>query len=318
MMEIREEAGFGRIRLARPEALNALTLEMVQSALEAVRRWEALPSIHALWIESNDKKAFCAGGDVRTLIENPALAENFFRTEYALDQALHRYPKPVVVLGQGLVLGGGFGLFAAATHRIVTETTQAAMPEVRIGFFPDVGASWFLGRLPKPIGLFFALTGSRLDACSLMDLGLATHFLGEAEAAKIRGNPPSIPWLEGASGNPPPSPEWTSRRKWIETVFLAAGATVPELFRFFQAHATHPDPWIARAMKEGQDASPHSLDLILRLFKESEGKELEECFAIEENFARLAVSHPDFQEGVRTRLIEKAQHRPRWKSEPAT
>jgi enoyl-CoA hydratase/carnithine racemase len=176
---------FGIVTLQAPAALNALSLPMVDILQAQLTRWAADPTVVAVVLAGEGDKAFCAGGDLRELYQsvrdcgggpNP-YAQQFFSREYRLDYLIHTYPKPLLCWGAGIVMGGGMGLMAGASHRVVTENTRMAMPEIGIGLFPDVGGSWFLNRLPPRTGLFLALTGAPLNAADALFAGLADFFL---------------------------------------------------------------------------------------------------------------------------------------------
>ena len=175
-VRLEERAAKGGMRVAvatldAPKSLHALTLDMVRLLDGALQRWAFDPSIACVVLQSSTDKAFCAGGDVRSLraavLAEPqampnAVAQAFFSEEYRLDHRIHTYSKPLLVWGGGIVMGGGLGLMAGASHRVVTETTRIAMPEISIGLFPDVGGSWLLPRMPGRSGLFLGLTGARV------------------------------------------------------------------------------------------------------------------------------------------------------------
>ncbi|MAD21828.1 MAG: enoyl-CoA hydratase, partial [Halomonas sp.] len=169
----------GEITLNAERSLNALTLEMIEEILPRLNQWQSDERVVAVLLDSAGEKAFCAGGDVVNLykaIQGEGAAdfpERFFENEYRLDYQLHTFPKPVICWGNGIVMGGGMGLLSGSSHRIVTETSRLAMPEVTIGLYPDVGASWFLNRLPGGAGRFLAMTGGQINAPDAVHLGLA-------------------------------------------------------------------------------------------------------------------------------------------------
>lgn len=190
------------IRLNAPRALNALSLEMIERIEAQLDAWELDSSIAMLWLEGAGERALCAGGDIVALYQAMTTApagegsdaealEDFFATryftaEYRLDHRLHTFPKPLLVWGGGIVMGGGMGLFTGGSERVVTETSRLAMPEVSIGLYPDVGASWLLNRLPRGLGEYLGVTGAQLNARDALDLGIATRLIpdGEREALK--------------------------------------------------------------------------------------------------------------------------------------
>jgi enoyl-CoA hydratase len=179
------EQRVGRIRLNRPAVLNALDLNMVRLIRAALDDFRADPAIHAVMIDAAGERAFCAGGDIRAIRAHgmageTAETQEFFTAEYALNQAIADYPKPYVALIDGTCLGGGIGVSVHGSHRIATENAMFAMPETGIGLFPDIGASFFLPRLPGKLGLYLGLTGTRMKGADAVHAGLATHFCPRA------------------------------------------------------------------------------------------------------------------------------------------
>src|SRR5271154_6456584 len=160
---VREHRALRRITLNRPKALNALTLDMAVAMTRLLRSWAADPAVGAVLLDGAGERGLCAGGDIRALYDaaksGDTLPEKFWATEYHLDVLIARYPKPFIAVMDGMVMGGGVGLSTPAAHRIVTERSAVAMPEVGIGFFPDVGASYLLARAPGCAGPYMALTG---------------------------------------------------------------------------------------------------------------------------------------------------------------
>ena len=193
--------------LDAPKSLHALTLDMIRLLDDALKRWAQDPQIACVVLQSSTDKAFCAGGDVRALrqavlndphtVPNPA-ALTFFSEEYRLDHLVHTYAKPLLVWGGGIVMGGGVGLMAGASHRVVTETTRIAMPEISIGLFPDVGGSWFLSRMPGRVGLFVGLTGAALNARDALFTGLADYVLPQQQRAAVLDALCTLDWNNAA------------------------------------------------------------------------------------------------------------------------
>src|SRR5690606_38353217 len=175
----------GVVTLNVPKTLNSLTAEMVDLLLPQLRAWQTDPKIACVLLRGSGDRALCAGGDVVELrnssLARDGKAEAFFEREYRLDYLIHTYRKPILVWGHGVVMGGGLGLLAGASHRVVTAQTRLAMPEVTIGLFPDVGGSWFLPHVPGRTGLFLALTGASINASDTLFLGLADRFLDHAQ-----------------------------------------------------------------------------------------------------------------------------------------
>ena len=169
------------------KSLNALSLDMVKSLLPQLLAWQEDPSIAVVVLEGKGEKAFCAGGDIRDLydamVKNPGkqapYVEEFFTHEYQLDYLIHTYEKPILLWGQGIVMGGGLGMMAGASHRVVTETSRIAMPEITIGLYPDVGGTYFLNQMPKGCGLFLGLTGASINAADAKFINLADYFVSQ-------------------------------------------------------------------------------------------------------------------------------------------
>ena len=183
LVERRGRAGV--IVLNRPQALNALTLTMVRLIAAALDEWEGDRAVDRIVFLGAGERAFCAGGDIRRLYELGRAGDHdaqltFWREEYQLDRRINAYPKPIVALVDGIVMGGGVGLAMHAAHTVASERFVFAMPEVGIGFFPDVGAAWLLPRLPSRAGVYFALTGLRADAGDAVAFGLAQTFVPSA------------------------------------------------------------------------------------------------------------------------------------------
>src|SRR6516225_2939990 len=181
----RRDGRVGRIVLNRPQALNALDLPMIRACTRALEAWRDDPHVHAVVIEGAGDRAFCAGGDIRALRQYELdgehdRAEAFFHEEYELNLAIATYPKPYIALIDGICMGGGIGVSVHAPYRVATEHAAFAMPETAIGFFPDIGATFFLPRLPGEIGTYLGLTGARAQGADAVHAGLATHFTPRA------------------------------------------------------------------------------------------------------------------------------------------
>ncbi|MGH7041122.1 MAG: enoyl-CoA hydratase/isomerase family protein, partial [Acetobacteraceae bacterium] len=177
----RRDGRAGRLLLNRPKALNALDLPMIRAIAAALDAWRDDPHIHLVLIEGVGDRAFCAGGDIRALRQHQIDGERapidaFFAEEYALNRAIAEYPKPYVALIGGICMGGGIGVSVHAPYRVASEQAMFAMPETAIGFFPDIGASFFLPRLPGRLGRYLGLAGARIAGADAVHAGLATHF----------------------------------------------------------------------------------------------------------------------------------------------
>ncbi|XBB66493.1 3-hydroxyisobutyryl-CoA hydrolase [Nocardioides sp. WV_118_6] len=312
----------GRIVLDRPRALNALTLTMVERIHAALDAWRHDPDLRAVTVESASERAFCAGGDIRRVRENTLAGRHdeslrFFTTEYAVNALLGAYPVPVVALVGGLCLGGGMGLSVHGPFRVVGPDASFAMPETKIGFFPDVGATHFLPRLPGAVGRYLGLTGARVGAADALALGLATHACSAADLARL---PALIDAHDGpletllrslapADALDQPGP-LSAVRADIDRVFGAADlAGVRD-----RLDALDSD-WAKETRAALDAASPASLALTDRLLAEGRERDLPGCLAAELDAARTTIASPDFVEGVRAVLVDK-DHAPRWAATP--
>ncbi len=323
-MLCRTDGSLGRIRLQRPRQLNALTLEMTRSIASQMDSWLSDPTVGAVVIEGAGERAFCAGGDVRAvcaLREQVPLEENlaFFREEYALNLAIHRYPKPYVAVMDGITMGGGVGLSVYGSHRIATERTVWAMPETGIGFFPDVGGTWFLPRLPGATGAYLALTGRPLVGADLVDLGLATHFIRSgdlpalAKALSDAVDPadpaPGLAAALEAFARPPGPGRLVPFRDRIERCF--GFETVEEIRREVARLAGKGDPWAGGVGEELDRKSPTACKVTLAALARGRAESLAEALDRELVMtARFLVSQ-DFCEGVRAALVDR-DRAPRW------
>jgi enoyl-CoA hydratase len=323
-LQARRVGAAGRLTLDRPASLNALTLGMVRGMMEILDEWEADPEIGIVVIDAAGPRAFCAGGDIRALHDGgraqDGLAETFWREEYILDARIARFPKPVVPLMAGLIMGGGVGLSAHTRHRIVTETTALAMPEVGIGLIPDVGATWLLSRAPGECGTYIALTGERIGAADATALGLADHFVPQARfealgtaLAAISGRDCEAEVAEAIRlfAEPPGASRLLEKREKIDKLFRFD--TVEEIVAALGAEGSD---W-ARGLSAGiATRSPTSLKLTLAALRGARSlPSLEACLQVEYRLVCRIIRAHDFFEGVRAIIIDKDQ-KPRWS--PAT
>ena len=336
-LEEREARGGMRIAVATldaPKSLHALTLDMIRVLDGALQRWAVDPSIACVVLQSSTDKAFCAGGDVRSLrdavLAEPqampnATAQAFFSEEYRLDHRIHTYPKPLLVWGGGIVMGGGVGLMAGASHRVVTETTRIAMPEISIGLFPDVGGSWFLPRMPGRSGLFLGLTGAALNAHDALFTGLGDYFILQQERAAVIDALAAIDWRESGSGPvaldrllrsfraPASSLSASEVRTHFDTIQAltasrASAEVVAAIVRYDGDSA-----WLQRAAKALASGAPSSASLVWAMRERARHLGLADAFRLELIVALRCCAGPDFAEGVRALLIDK-DNAPRWQS----
>jgi len=309
----KRDGRIGRLMLNRPKALNALDHAMIGAIAEALAAWRDDATIHAVVIESMGGRAFCAGGDIRA-IRDLALAgdyrqiEAFFADEYALNQAIADYPKPYVALIDGICMGGGIGVSVHGQIRIVTEAALFAMPETAIGMFPDIGASYFLPRLPGALGMYLGLTGTRLNGADAVAAGLATHFvprsrLAELSAALAADGIAPI----AAFAAPLPPATWAARRAAIDRCFGVQ--TVGEIVKHLQAEDSD---WARTTLAELQRMSPSAVYWSFEILRRGASRMLRECLTAELALTRHVTAHADFAEGVRALVIDK-DRAPRWR-----
>ncbi|HWK51560.1 MAG TPA: enoyl-CoA hydratase/isomerase family protein [Steroidobacter sp.] len=334
--EIPTQHGYrlGFAKLNAEKSLNALSLDMIRLLDPQLRRWAEDPQIACVVLYGAGEKAFCAGGDIRSLYnalkDQPGVMPNptalaFFTEEYRLDYLLHRYPKPLLVWGSGIVLGGGLGLMAGASHRVVTETSRLAMPEITIGFFPDVGATWFLQRMPNRTGLFLALTGVQINGSDALVGGLADFSLRSTDRDALFARLPQAMWTADASDNRDvlsallgefashatgvmPASNFKAYEQQIES--FCAGESVKDMVSRIVRYDGE-EAWLKRAAATLAAGSPTSAVLGFELQRRTRGFDLADTFRLELSVALQCCARADFPEGVRALLIDKDQ-KPQW------
>ena len=323
----------GRVTLSVAATLNSLTLEMVDLLQARLDAWRDDPAVAAVFIEGAGDKAFCAGGDVQALhksaTETPGgpcdYAEAFFAREYRMNYTLHTYPKPVVCWGHGIVMGGGLGVMAGWSHRVVTEKTRIAMPEVTIALFPDVGGSWFLNHMPGRSGQFLALTGASINAADAIYTGIADRFIASEHRDDVLQQLLQQAWEEAPALNHArvrhvlrpfaersigqcPGGQVEPHLGSINT--LCDGDDVHEVIGNICSNQTN-DPWLSKASDSLAHGSPLAALWIDRQLYETRHASLREVFQAEIKLVTNIVRHPEFSEGVRALLIDKDRN-PDW------
>lgn len=303
----------GVITLNRPQALNALTFDMVRRLDKMLVAWAKDPAIKAVVITGAGDRAFCAGGDIKAvaLARGGSMTREFFREEYTLNHRIFTYPKPYIALINGIVMGGGKGVSAHGSHRIVTENALFAMPEANIGFFPDVGGGYFLPRCPGQTGLYLALTCKRIKSADMLYVGFATHFVPSAKMAqlqdKIMQSPQDIDLLlKDFSGQPADASELAANREKIDRCF--AHDHVEEILADLQKDSS---AWAIETLQAMQSLSPTSLKIALRQIRLGAKMTFAEVMAMEYRLSQACLARHDFYEGVRAALIDKDRC-PRW------
>jgi enoyl-CoA hydratase len=307
----------GIVVLDRPKALNALTMTMVRGLRRALDAWENEPLVRRVVVTAAGGRAFCAGGDIRQIYElgragrtDAALA--FWREEYALNARIKRYTKPYISLIDGMVMGGGVGVTLHGSHRVAGERYVFAMPEVGIGFFPDVGATYALPRLPGETGTYLALTGDRVGQADALALGLATHAVASAafrliEASLADGEPVDavLDRYRLDCGTSPLMAE----RPIIDACF--SHPHVPAILAALDAAAGRGSAFAAKAAATMRMKSPTSLALALEQMRRGRDLNFEAAMRLEFRIASRVAAGREFYEGVRALIVDKDQA-PRW------
>lgn len=314
LFEKRGRAGI--ITLNRPKALNALNSNMVSLMHPQMVNWADDDSVELVIIRATGEKAFCAGGDIRQLhdwgkAKDPAM-RIFYREEYILNTYIKQYPKPFVALVDGIVMGGGVGVSAHGSHRVAGERLMFAMPETGIGFFPDVGGTYFLPRMPGKVGTWLALTASRLGQADALWTGFATHAVASdaiesaLEALCADGNPDETLKRFAITPDTGPVP---ALQGVIDRCF--AGNTVETILAALDAETGEHAEWAQKQAKTLRSKSPTSLKIALRQMQEGSKADFEECMRIEYRVVTRIANGVDFYEGVRAVIIDKDQM-PKW------
>jgi enoyl-CoA hydratase len=320
LIERRGRAGV--IVLNRPRALNALTLTMVRLIAAALDEWDGDGAVDRIVLLGAGERAFCAGGDIRRLYELGRAGDHdaqltFWREEYQLDRRIKTYPKPIVALVDGIAMGGGGGLAMNAAHTVAGERFVFAMPEVGIGFFPDVGAAWFLPRLPLRAGVYFALTGLRAEAGDAAALGLAGTFVPSAAfpalAQALESEEPVKTALARFAAPPPPS-TLTGEAEAVEACFSGLDRTA--ILEALREAETQGRPFAAPARAAMLEKSPTSQAIALRQMALGATIDFDEALRMDYRIVSRICRGHDFYEGVRAVIVDK-DNRPRWSAPPS-
>ena len=332
----------GVITLNAEKTLNALSLEMIDLMAEQLLAWSTDDNIAMVLMQAAGEKAFCAGGDLQNLYQSMRdhhasadkddvranqYACDFFNREYRLDYFIHTYPKPILCWGHGIVMGGGIGLMAGASHRVVTEKSRLAMPEIGIGLFPDVGGSYFLNRMPGKLGLFLALTGAMVNAADAKFTKLADYAIAQVDKSSVLEKLLQQPWSKSQEKN----------SHLLDTLLRGSEMALEIVQGPLQIHfeainvlcgqddlneivdaiiALDPEEaWLKKAVASLKAGSPSSVHLANLLLNKTENTLLADVFRLEYLAALHCAARPDFAEGIRALLIDK-DLKPQW--QPAT
>jgi enoyl-CoA hydratase len=313
----RVDGGVGLIMLNRPKAINSLNQSMVDALSATLTRWEADDAVRSVVLSGAGDRGLCAGGDVVAVYNSAradgAEARRFWRDEYLLNGQVGRFAKPYVSLMDGIVMGGGVGVSAHANTRVVTETSKIAMPEVSIGFIPDVGGAFLLSRAPGALGLHAALTGAPFSGADAIAMGFADHYVPHSEleafaAAIVSDGIESA--LAGRAIEPPPS-DLAAQRDWIDECF--AGDTVEDIVAALRGHDAGPANDAANLIAS---RSPISVSVALQAVRRAGKLEtLEDVLIQDYRVSSASVHSHDLVEGIRAQIIDKDRN-PKWS--PAT
>jgi enoyl-CoA hydratase/carnithine racemase len=330
--EIRIETanGIGFIALDRPKALNALSTPMLLAIRAALDTWRHDASVRAVVVHSPHARAFCAGGDIRFLYQSAksgdrAAIDRFFTEEYKLNHEIFTYPKPYIALMNGVVMGGGMGISQGARHtgglRVVTHSTKMAMPETRIGLFPDVGVCWFLARTPGAIGRYMAATGATIGAADALYANLADVYmedealprlLSELKQASFASGADVVRFIEGEAAGyaVAPAPQASSLaldRASIDRHFASGNGAA-----CLKSLEQDGSEWAAHAAAELRERAPLSIDVSLELVDRAKQSTMAETLRRDLDLTRTTFDHGDVVEGIRARIVDK-DNLPAWK-----
>ncbi|GHA33728.1 enoyl-CoA hydratase/isomerase family protein [Photobacterium aphoticum] len=352
----------GVAELDNPASLNALTYDMLAQLHEALAHWQDDDTVACVVIHAVGEKAFCAGGDVRAMYlqmhqarevvqeaeqadstqvgQEPSLRHeaalkamqyltDYFTLEYQTDYLIHTYPKPIIVWGGGIVMGGGMGLYMGASHRITTPDSRLAMPEINIGLYPDVGGTWFLNQLPPGVGMFLGLTGAMVNATDALALSMTDHILLTNQREALFSALQQAQWLD------------VSIFSTVDQVLSSLGESAIDAYPEIQmlpylpaiqaachsgslasicqridalpriAHAPQSDKWLSQAQTALREGSPITAHICYRQLTQFHNESLADCFRMELTLSVRCGDLGEFYEGVRARLIEKTGQ-PAW------
>lgn len=310
----------GHILLNRPKALNSLTTEMCQLLHDQLLQWQQNNTIKAVIIRGEGERAFCAGGDIRHIYHNgeerAVDSENFFRTEYQMNRAIFHFDKPYIALLDGITMGGGAGVSIHGSHRVATERLVFAMPETGIGFFPDIGAGYFLTHCSDKLGYYLGLTGDRIGAADACELDLMTHVISSDQQEHL---------IQALRDNVFNGSDFAMVSRIIEDFVIETQPPrltnhLSQIAACFDSNTIEKiltrlqevnSDWSSLTIKMLQEKSPTSLKVTLEQLNRAQGMKFDDIMEMEFNMALQFTHTPDFYEGVRAVVIDKDQS-PKW------
>ncbi len=315
---IQNYGAVGRITLNRPKALNALTHDMINEISKALDVWEDDVSVSCVVIEGTGDRAFCAGGDIQTIYENgrsnPDMIRQFWREEYELNYRISQYPKPFIAFMDGFVMGGGVGVSAHGSHRFVTERSVVSMPEVSIGFLPDVGGTWLFSRSPGKVGLYCGMTAARMNSADAIYAGFADYYIASEdiedliEALRDGGGIDDL--VSGLKGNFDDASALESNRAEIDALF--SGESLNECVHNLEKSDTE---FASATLKALSRNAPFAVSCAFYAINNARDLDsLSDCLKQEYRYVYRCLEGEDFFEGIRAAVIDKDRN-PKWKPE---
>lgn len=312
--------GIGFIKLNRPEKHNALSYTMIELLYKQLKEWKDDDSVAIVVMEGEGEKAFCSGGDVVHLYERrnsnvEEYAFGFFHTEYCMNILIFTYPKPILAYMNGYVMGGGVGICVGTSHRIVTEKTKWAMPEMNIGLYPDVGGSYFMNKMPGHIGRYLALTSRAIKPADVLYIGAADYYIESSSWKEMREAIADKKWAVASakkelnnliskySKEPSTNCGIAELEERINRHF--GFDTMEEIVESLMEALENGDEWAADVVKTILSKSPTSLKVTLKQLIEGKKISMKECFKMELNMSMNFMKNHDFFEGVRSVLVDK-------------
>ncbi|MHA7589126.1 enoyl-CoA hydratase/isomerase family protein [Vibrio harveyi] len=322
----------GIATLDNTASLNALTYDMLAELNDQLIEWQDDPDLVCVILNGAGEKAFCAGGDVRTMYhvmhekskeETAEFCSNYFSLEYECDYLIHTYQKPIIGWGEGIVMGGGMGLFMGTSHRVVTPKSRLAMPEINIGLYPDVGGTWFLSQIDPEVGLFLGLTGAMVNSSDAVTIGLAEWLLLEEQYPALLEELKQVDWssadakslvsalLQLMEDQVIDSKPTTQICPYLDQIKEACkGYDLNQIAQNIQAMEGETQ-WLENAQKSFVAGSPITAHICFRQVKEYHRLSLADCFRLELTLSVRSALLGEFEEGVRSRLVDKDGN-PKW------